>query len=49
MALSGREVCEFELDGIEALVAIRGLQMVLHLGIRGLILEGDSIEKSYTI
>lgn len=31
------------MDDIEALVALSGLHMIFHLGISGLILEGDSL------
>lgn len=43
MALVRKEVSGFEVDEIEALVALRGLQIILHLGIPSLILECDSL------
>lgn len=42
-AMSRKEVRIFEVDDIEALSALRGLQMILHLGFFGLILEGNSL------
>lgn len=43
MAISRKGYDLYAMEDIEALVALRGLQMVLHLGILDLILEGGSV------
>lgn len=42
-AASRKEVWDFSVDDIEALAALRGLQMILQLGYPSLQLEGDSL------
>ncbi|KAF5464321.1 hypothetical protein F2P56_014405 [Juglans regia] len=43
LAMSRRELGIHEVEDIEALAALRGLQLISHLGISHLILEGDSL------
>lgn len=42
-ASNRKEVGDYSVDEIEALAALRGLQMILHMGFRKLQLEGESL------
>lgn len=41
LASSRKQHRVFDIDDIEALVALQGLQLILHLGVSHLILKGD--------